>query len=146
MSDAFLGFNEVIEQTKRRRGIDKKRFEELDKDLCMMCLAYGADKRILYIECMYAIHEMVPEAMDLFSADNKQIGYTLRICKACRGAFLDMLGKWREERMARRTTLKDHDGNDELDEPGYDIPVRVNGAIVMMNEDQYREFKEKKGE
>lgn len=36
---------------------------------------------------------------------------------------------------------KDHDGNIELEDPTRNIPMRVNGATVMMNEEEYRNHK-----
>jgi len=40
------------------QDIDDKRFEEHDEALCMLCGAYGNDKRSLLISCFYDISEL----------------------------------------------------------------------------------------
>lgn len=95
---------------------DRGRYENHDGDLCMLCGAHGSDKRNLFVSCLYAIHEVVPEAIDLRAAGTERVGYYLRICKSCRGRFLEGLGRWRAECIALRGTPMDHDGCPE-DEP-----------------------------
>ena len=136
---------EMIEDIKRKRVEEAKHFEELDVKLCMLCHAYGADKRSLFIDCFYDIQEIVPEALDITDVkEPPRGGYYLRICKNCRGNLLGRLGMWRDERIARRNLPKDHDG-DQLDEdidPNKNIPVRINGTIVMMDEEGFKYYKE----
>lgn len=131
---------EHIKKTRERQLADKVRFETLDTNLCQLCHAFGEDKRSLFISCFYAVHEVLPEAIDLRETSRKENGYMLRICKACRGSFLDMLGKWREKQIYLRSMPKDHDGNIE-EGPLQDIPVRVQGAIVMMSLEEFEEYK-----
>ena len=89
-------FETLISESRQRREIDAKRFTELDRDLCMICWAYGADKRSWSMNCGYAVHEAIPEAIDMFGlpegAALKDRGYYLLLCKSCRGAFLSALG------------------------------------------------------
>jgi len=141
-------FDKLMQDNKSRREHDAKRFNELDGDLCQLCHAYGADKRSLFIDCFYDIHEVVPEAIDLFAVEGELMkrGYYLRICKACRGALLGHLQQWRQERIALRDVPKDHDGNPEESDGDTRelIPVRINGATIMMNEYEYSEYKRKR--
>ena len=127
----------MVNDTKRRREADAKRYAEQDTDLCMVCHAYGADKRSLHISCLYAVHEVVPEAIDLYDVPDKPNTYYLRICKACRGELLRHLQQWRDERAALRDEPKDHDGRVDDDDMGRCIPMRVNGATVLMTRDEY---------
>lgn len=104
-------FDSMIQKIQLRRERDKVRFETLDDDLCMLCGAYGPDKRNLVIECFYDVSEAVPEAIDLGLVDvYNNRGWYLRVCKNCRGEFLDLLADWRKQRIALRNTPKDHDG------------------------------------
>ncbi|MBM3273869.1 MAG: hypothetical protein FJZ00_01855 [Candidatus Sericytochromatia bacterium] len=133
---------------RKRREEDAKRFGELDGDLCQICWAYGADKRSWLMECLYAVHEAIPEAIDLFGLpDDHRLakrGYYLRLCKSCRGAFLTALGDAATKRRALRSTQKDHDGSPLWDsDPECQIPVRVNGATVLMNPDDYEDWRAK---
>lgn len=103
--------SDLIERTQQRRNRDKERYEQHDSDLCMLCGAYGADKRSLFISCFYEVSEVVPEAIDLFEVEGmEKRGYYLRICKTCRRHLLQHLQEWRKERVARREIPKDHDG------------------------------------
>lgn len=105
-------------------------------DICVLCHAHGPDKRTLIMACVYHITEMVPEA-EL----HEDKLYYARICKTCRGEFLDGLRVWRDQCVRRRALDKDHDG-EPLDStnPEADIPVRVSGRIVMMTGDEYVDY------
>jgi len=148
-SGGSMSFNldRMIERKDRQREIDKNRFEELDSDLCMCCHAYGADKRSLFISCLYELKEAVPEMIDLSGVelDNFKKGYYLRICKHCRAEFIDMLRTWFSEGVGRRGAPKDHDGGELWESASKNIPVRIDGATVMMTEEGYLEYKEKNG-
>lgn len=134
---------ELLDQADARRKADAKRFKDHDEALCMICWAYGNDKRSLFVDCFYAVHEAVPEAVDLHGVMGavKERGYFLRVCKACRGAFLGKMREWANERRALRYTPKDHDGNIDSDNPEANIPLRVDGAIVMLTREQWEERK-----
>lgn len=135
---------EMFARGKARRESDAARYAALPEEVCQLCGAEGEDKRSLFIACLYAVHEAVPEAIDLAAvpalaeSDLKRC-YYLRVCKACRGAFLGHLRQWRQERIARRGSPMDHDGNDEPPEGEAYIPVRVDGALARMTEAQYEE-------
>lgn len=133
---------QMIEEAKRRRQEDAHRFKDSDSDLCMCCHAYGEDKRSLWVDCFYEVREVVPEAIEINGVEPKperhQGGYYLRICKACRGRLLTMLGEWWRTGVDRRDIPKDHDGHDEFEpDPERNIPVRVNGAIVMLTREEW---------
>lgn len=134
---------DIMSRTKQRRKEDAQRFEEHDEDLCMLCGAYGPDKRSLFISCFYAIEEVVPEAIDLAEVEGIDYpGYYLLICKTCRAELLGQLEKWRKKRVARRTYPKDSDGYEDNLPYGM-IPVRVNGITVMMTQEQLNEHRKK---
>lgn len=138
---------QIIEDTRREREADAKRFEEHDGDLCMLCHAYGADKRNLFMSCLYDLKEVVPEFIDMSDVDKAAgndfyRGYYLRICKSCRGALLGHLRRWAAERRNLRNTPKNHDGRVLDDHPIQNIPVRVDGAVVMMSEHEYRLYRQ----
>ena len=137
-----------IEQTQEDRERDVAYWQGHDQDLCMLCQAQGEDKRSLFISCFYAVNEVIPEAIDLTECpDNvKDRGYYLRICKNCRGELLDMLGEWRAGCVQRRGTPMNRDGYSEESIPGADIPMRVNGRIVMMTTEQYEDYRKSREE
>lgn len=137
-----MNLSDIIEGTKRKRKADAKSFAELDEKLCMICHAYGEDKRNFRIECFYAVEEAIPEALDLANVEGER-GYFLRICKSCRGAFLGALQKAANERRAIREEPKDSDG-DEISgdyDGAKNIPVRIHGAIVYMDDEEYAEWR-----
>ena len=133
------GFEEMLDRLKIEREKDEKRFNEHDGDLCMLCYACGPDKRSLFVSCLYDIKEVVPEAVDLAFCDGFEDrgGYYLRICKSCRGSLLGKLGEWRLERIKMRDVPKREDGEPIETDVDACIPVRVNGATVMMTEEQF---------
>lgn len=142
MSDASL--SRMIEESKARREAGAKAFAEHDKDLCMLCHAYGADKRSLFIDCFYAIYEAVPEALDISGVEprlERGRGYYLRLCKSCRGRLIGHLRLWREECVALRGVPKNHDGGLDDEDPEKNVPVRIDGAIVMMTEEEWRAWR-----
>jgi hypothetical protein len=129
-----------LEENRQRRENDARRFRELDEETCQLCLAHGEDKRSLRIACVYAIHEVVPEAMDLGSVPEENAlrgGYFLRICKSCRGRLLAHLGQWRNECLALRDLPKDHDGNLGPPSEDHNVPVRINGAIHYLTLEEW---------
>lgn len=135
---------DIIKETERRRAHDAERYAAHDPDLCMLCHAYGADKRSLFVACGYAVYEAVPEAISLHACPNEVLrnrGYYLLLCKSCRSRLLGHMQQWRDECVALRGQPKDHDGHIEDDDPERNIPVRVNGAVVMMTTEEYAHFK-----
>ena len=147
---------------KNRRHQDAERFKALDGDECQICLAHGQDKRSLTIDCLYAIHEAVPEAIDLALVpekkpqanaqadslddndswgDGKRRGYYLRICKSCRSRLLEHLKQWADEGRTNRGKPMDHDGCIESDFPDDEgeanIPIREFGAVRMITKAEW---------
>lgn len=124
-----------------RREADAERYAAHDPDLCMLCGAYGADKRSLFVNCGYAVHEFVPEAIllrGLADPEMRRRGYYLNLCKSCRGRLLEKLAEWRAECIGLRGMAMDHDGY--LEYPGEDgrtIPVRRAGRIVMLTPEEF---------
>ena len=135
--------HQIIEETKERRRIDAERFKQLDRDSCQLCHAHGEDKRSLFISCLYAVHEVLPEAIDLFDvpmegvSEGQHRGYYLNICKSCRAGLLSHLKAWRNECVAKRDEPMDHDGNIQPTDPDRNIPVRINGAIQMLTREEW---------
>lgn len=103
----------------------------MNEDTCKLCLAEGPDMRTLKMRYFYSLEEMVPE----FNKDDEF--YSLRTCKTCRGELLGLLRQWRDGCVSRRSLPKDSDGGIELDDPERNIPMRVNGATVMMTRKEY---------
>lgn len=133
-----MSIEDIIERSRRRREADAKRYAELDGDECQLCGAHGEDKRSLFVKCFYAVHEAVPEAIDLFGVTNgADPGYYLRICKDCRGKFLMMLRDWADSCRAKRGQPMNHDGHIDDDQPDATIPTRQFGAIRMVTLDEY---------
>jgi hypothetical protein len=138
MHDPFEGLRRMIDQNDARRERDKERYEALTDDECQLCGAAGPDKRTLRVECFYAVHEAVPEAIDMHAVDGSR-SYLLRVCKACRGRFLGMMADWRSACLAMRSVPKDSDGCEEW--PDGDercTPVRENGAIKTLTLDGWK--------
>jgi hypothetical protein len=141
MTDSSL--TKMLANMDARRKANAETWRTHDGDTCMLCGACGADKRTLFVSCLYAIQEAVPEALDLWAVDGlRDRGYGIRICKACRGRFLQLLRKWRDTCVAQRGLPMDHDGNLIDDDCEGLYPVRVLGAIQMMTEEELSRHRE----
>lgn len=138
-------FHKMIADTNARRETDAKRFLESDRDLCMICWAYGEDKRSMYLSCGYAVNEAVPEALDTFGVGHDYVGrgYFLNLCKSCRASMLGHMRAFADERRALRNVPKDHDGHVYEENPEANIPMRIDGAIVMLTKEQWDALKNK---
>jgi hypothetical protein len=64
----------------------------------------------------------------------EKTAFSVDCCKRCRGEFLAMFGKWSKGELV----------GERDDRPGAYIPVRVNGATVMMTEAEWREHRQGK--
>jgi len=104
---------------------------------CQLCYAEGPDKRNLYVECFYDLKEAVEE----FDCQAGGI-YHLRFCKQCRSELLGVLRSWAEVCRTRREVEKDSDGFIDSD-PEKNIPVRIDGAITMMSQSEYKTWLER---
>jgi len=143
-----MSLHDIIEKAKKEKEEDRIRHKEHDGDLCMACHSYGADKRSLMVTCFYDIKELVPEFINLSGCheeDNplRRFHY-MRICKTCRGRFLKMLKEWFRYCTNFRDTPKNHDGCVEEFDEERNIPVRINGATVMMDEEEFKQYNKEK--
>ena len=140
-----MSFETMMDEIEKENETDAERYRESDEGLCMLCHAYGNDKRSLFVACFYRIKEIVPEFISLSLVENmERRGYYLRICKTCRGRFLGHLREWAAECKSRRDIPKDHDGDDLWDrDPIQNIPVRIDGMTVMLSELEYKIYKER---
>lgn len=134
-----------FDEITQRNLEDAQAFKDHDQDLCMLCHAYGADKRSLFVSCLYDVREVVPEFLNLSKVEDETLrdrGFYLRICKVCRSRLLAALSSWANESREIRDVAKDHDGYrlDGWDEDAT-IPVRINGATVMLTEEQYAQYR-----
>lgn len=131
-----MRLQDLVTATQQRRERDAEAYANLDHDECMLCGAYGADKRSTTIACGYAVPEVVPEALDVTGVDRfKDAGwgpYYILLCKACRASMLGHLAEWRAGRVARRGLPMDHDGNDDEWSDDANIPIRENGTTRMI--------------
>lgn len=142
-ANSMTSFNDILKESAERRERDAKRFAEMDTDLCMLCHAYGDDKRGLFIRCGYAVYEAVAEALDVTNVpafEPIKGGYFLNICKHCRAELLIHMHTWADDMRRRRDVPKDHDGSDDSDYDAALIPVRMNGVTVMLTESQFEEY------
>jgi hypothetical protein len=103
----------------------------LNGEICQFCLAEGPDMRSLAIGCFYDVREVIPELID-----DKGV-HRGRFCKFCRSRMLTLLVAWRDEAILRRGADLDSDGSPKPP-PGADIPYRINGAVYMLTEAEYR--------
>ena len=130
-----------INDWEMRCSLDAARYKTQDDDLCMLCHAYGADKRSLFVDCLYDCSEAINDFINLRDCGNERhkSGWYLRICKTCRGELLGVLRAWGANCKSRRNLPKDHDGEIEIDTEGL-IPVRVDGATRWMTRGEYTKF------
>jgi hypothetical protein len=115
----------------------------MDDNTCQLCYAHGLDKRTVVMSCFYNLTEAVPEFSEIGGV------YHLRVCKTCRSELLIRLQDWGVEAKKKRGFPKGSDGEmttlEELIEHGRNIPIRVFGAIVMLNKEEYDEWKKTDG-
>lgn len=142
MSNLDNYLKRVKEQSKQ----DAEKYKAVDHDLCMLCGAYGSDKRTLLIRTGYEMKEAVEELLDTKDVEELPEAirgfYYLNMCKSCRASLLGHMRDWAIERRAMRGTPMDHDGNSEDEEPDRNIPVRIDGGIRMMTMDEYTAWRE----
>jgi hypothetical protein len=133
--------HDIINESKVRRAADAIRYQKLDDDECQICHAHGEDKRSWFMTCLYAVHEAIPEAIELADVpdSNKRVNadYYLRLCKSCRGEFLSALGEAANRRRALRGTRLDSDGGVCHDDEDRNIPIRVNGCVQMITREEW---------
>lgn len=137
----------LAEYLTAKNQAEAERFKNADPDLCMLCHAYGADKRSLFVDCLYDVQEVVPEFIALRGVENEALrnrGFYLRICKTCRARLLEMMRKWAANCRELRDVPKDHDGGVDFGEEAT-IPVRISGATVMLTPEAYEQWKSQRG-
>lgn len=123
MNQAESPVERLLKQTMEKRAQQKAYDEALmaaySEDRCMLCHAYGEDKRTFMARCFYDMKEAVPELIYVANVPSLQVAfpghddqYFLRICKSCRGDLLGTLKQWGDRRRARRGLPMDEDGAD----------------------------------
>lgn len=135
---------QIIQRQKATLARGAEAFAALDGDQCMLCDAWGADKRSLFIDCGYAVDEVIVEALAIGGLDpphERGRGYYLLLCKSCRGRMLEALGRAADECRALRGVPKDHDGYIDDENPDRNIPVRVLGVTKMLTAEEYESFR-----
>ena len=128
-----------LDEKADKRAADAVKFEALDEDACMICWAHGEDKQSIWLSCFYEVSEIVPEALDMGDR-----GFYLRVCKTCRGLILGAIGDAVDRRRITRGCPKGSDGDLEVFDPDRNIPMRVNGATVMVTMAEYEQMKAKR--
>ena len=140
-----MSLEEHFVRREERGERDAKRFHNHDEAECMLCGAYGDDKRSLFLRCFYDVTEAVTEFIDLRKVkDFEDRGFYLRICKSCRARLLQHLRQWGDECRALQDKPKDHDGCllDENTESDL-VPVRTDGVIEYITVDEWHRRREK---
>lgn len=112
-------------------------------ELCQICGREGEDRRTLRLRYFYDLSEIpdkfTKEEVIIKFADGNEVKDTLwsvRTCKDCRGDFLGVLRKWTSGEFVVKTD----------DDPNCNIPVRVNGRVVMMTTKQWEAHAARNGE
>lgn len=132
---------------------------------CARCGEVDQDRRTLWMACFYSMEELhVPFEkiaisgqvvtvvgekrmkgfedfpVPVFSEPDKDKPpdlyqlYTLRVCKGCRADWMGAIKGWYE-------SVPDHFLTDD---PDKNIPVRVGGRTVMMNREEFEQYRESK--
>ncbi len=97
---------------------------------CPICGERDQDSRGLTLSFGYKLSEL---SSKLIKTDEGP--YYIYVCKNCRGAFLGILQMWLAGELVDKTTRPDRN-----------IPVRVHGRTVMMNDEEWAAHCRKKGE
>ena len=97
---------------------------------CQVCGEEDQDCRTLKL----AFHYRMTEISEKFQRESDDT-YSIRCCKNCRGNFLGILRYWIEGNLAEHTT-----------NPKSSIPVRVDGRVVMMSQEEWTAHTTKLGE
>lgn len=113
--------------------------------LCQICNQEGEDLRTLRLQYLYDLSEISDkltreEATIRFDggyeANAKYVFWTIQTCKDCRGDFLGVLRRWISGELVSQTQ----------DNPDRNIPVRVDGRVVMMTTDEYQAHISRRGD
>ncbi len=94
---------------------------------CPICNRPETDMRHVGVECGYAVPEFVPGIKKNMLPEGPAL-YVQTCCKSCRADFLEMFGQW------ARGDLVTPEGDGT-------IPVRVGGAVRMMTDAQYADYR-----
>jgi len=89
-------------------------------EVCVRCGEVGQDRRTLRMECFYQMDEL---SVPFMKGDDE---YTLRVCKDCRGSWLQAIESWFNSFEKKEVNF---DAN---------IPYRINGATVMLTIEEYK--------
>ena len=112
-------------------------------ELCQICNQEGEDRRTLRLQYFYDLSEMSDkfekEEVTIRFADGhevKNVFWSIRTCKDCRGNFLGTLRRWTSGEFVTATE----------DNPERNIPVRVDGRVVMMTTEEWQAHTARLGE
>jgi len=107
-------------------GSDELQAKELGIFDCQICGKQDQDARTLSLRYNYKLSEI----SDKFQTEPDGT-YSIRTCKSCRGSFLDVLKQWTEGGFVEAVR---------------NIPVRVQGRTVMMNDEEWKAHTAERGE
>ena len=99
----------LVEQVKKRRKIDKEIWENMPRGVCQVCNGEGDDRRSLIINVGYELKEVSNKFLDLTLIFDSPM-YGLRMCKGCRGALMAKLSEWLKEKGRLRFENLDEEG------------------------------------
>ena len=112
-------------------------------ETCQICNQEGQGLRRLYLQYLYDLSEisdkLKKEEVTVRFADGhevKNVFWTICTCKECRGDFLEILRHWTSGEFVTQTK----------DDPERNIPVRVDGRVVMMNTEEWQAHTSSLGE
>ena len=112
-------------------------------ELCQICNQEGEDRRTLRLEYFYDLSEISDKLkkaeVTIRFADGhevKDVLWTIRTCKDCRGDFLGILRRWTNGEFITQTR-----GRSERN-----IPVRVDGRVIMMTAEEWQAHTARLGE
>ena len=110
---------------------------------CQICGQEGEDRRTLRLRYLYDFSEIsdkfTSEEVTINFADGNEVRETVwsvRTCKDCRGDFLGILRRWTSGEFVTQTE----------DDPDRDIPVRVDGRLIMMTTEEWEAHTSERGE
>jgi hypothetical protein len=86
----------IIWILKKRQDIMFAKLLEPEGEQCQVCKRTAEDMRTLRMSCLYDMTELdVP-----FKSEDSEdgISHTLRVCKDCRGSWMEAIENWYEEK------------------------------------------------
>jgi hypothetical protein len=93
---------------------------------CHICGKHDNDCRTLRLRYSYNLSE-ISDKFQVEKTENDTL-YSIRTCKDCRGSFLGILRYWVDGKLVEEETT----------DPAKNIPVRVHGRTVMLNQVEWQ--------